>query len=315
MFNKLFNAFKKDSIPEPAIDLSLGYPRLQEFRNYLLKANYKAFESEYEPLSWDAKTALNEGIGLDPGMAPAIEKWVYSSPGYYTSNLFAGVSKTCLAWVARTSDLAANVDDNRAERFQQLLDEAFSHLSEADSINPADAEICARIIRVFMGLGVELEVVQGYFDAAIELVPNHLMAHLMMINYLTPKWRGSVEEMHAFANERYQQASSSLLIVLPLFAMVEEWVALGMGDEKEKYATCFSDAARNSEVISMYRSYKEEADGQLLVPYVYNYFAFILYKFEEQELFKELVGKINGHITVYPWAYIGVETNSRLLEL
>ncbi len=315
MFNKLFNVFKKDTIGAPAIDLSLGYPRLKEFTDYLVKGKYTAFETAYETVSWDAKTLLNEGIGLNAELAEVIEKWVESSPGSYVANLFAGVSKTCLAWVARTSAVANSVNEKRGEEFLQLLDEAFSYLSEADNINPEDAEICARIIRVFMGLGVEQDVVKGYFDAAIDLVPNHLVAHLMMINYLSPKWLGSVDEMHAFANKQYKQPVSSLLVALPLFAMVEEWLYLSMKNENEKVAAYFLDAGRKAAVIEMYHQYKEEDDGKLLIPYVYNYFAFLLYKFNEKALFAELVTKINGNLTVYPWAYIGVESNSQLTGL
>jgi len=71
MFNRFFKMFKKEADGQPAvtaaapIDLSFGYARLDEFKNYLLKAEYQTFESEYEKLSWDAKTLLNEGIGLN----------------------------------------------------------------------------------------------------------------------------------------------------------------------------------------------------------------------------------------------------------
>lgn len=59
------------------------------------------------------------------------------------------------------------------------------------------------------------------------------MAHLMMLNYLTPKWKGSVEAMHHFADTRYTETGSTLLIVLKLFAVTEEWLWYNMNNENE----------------------------------------------------------------------------------
>jgi hypothetical protein len=321
MFNKLFGFFRKDddnkpgSNSVPAIDLSLGYQRLDEFKTYLLKANYSSFETEYEKLSWDAKPLLNEGIALNETMAPVIEKWVAQRPDSYIALLFAGVSKTCLAWIARTAVRGAAVSEKRGMMFLSLLEEAHAHLTKADTINPDDAEICARMIRVCMGLGVDTNIVYSYFDAAAALVPNHLMAHLMMINFLNPKWRGSLEEMQAFATERREETGSSLLVTLQLFSIAEEWLYYDMNEEPEKKKAFFNQPALKAEVLALYNAYIEEADGSLLIPYVYNYFAFLFYKLNEKQQAAELIKKIPGKMTVYPWAYIGVESNTALQKL
>lgn len=239
-----FNKQDEAEIEEPAIDLSLSYPRLQEFSQLLLAAKYEAFEAAYENLTWDAKTLLNEGIGLNKRYANAIKSWVENRPTSYIANLFAGVCKTNLAWIARSSANASEVGQTQAERFISLLEDAYNYLSEADKLNPEDAEICARTIRVGMGLGIELNVMEGYFNAAIDLVPQHLITHLMMINYLNPKWHGSLEAMQAFAQDRLEEGGSSLLTVLPLFSITEEWLYYNMTDEHEKRKAFF----RNTEL-------------------------------------------------------------------
>ena len=315
MLNKLFKIFRKKEDDEPAIDLSLGYTRLNEFKEYLLQANYVLFEKEYEKLDWDAKTLLNEGIGLDKSFADIIEKWAKQNPGSYIARLFAGVSCTGLAWIARSAAAGKDVSASRAESFLELLEAAAAHLKAADELNAEDAEICARTIRVYMGLGVEKETVSGFFDAATDIEPNHLMAHLMMINYLTPKWRGSIEEMYEFANRRYEEAGSSLLVVLILFAITEEWKYYDMMDEKEKVVAFFKNGESKSVVMDLYAGYTEEDEGKLLIPYAYNYFAFLLYMFNEKDMARQAINKINGKITVYPWAYIGIENNKELLSL
>lgn len=315
MFNRLFKAFSSKGKDEPEIDLSLGYERTNEFKNLLIRGDYKTFEEQYDQLTWDARTLLNEGIGLNYACADSIDKWVNQKPNSYVAQLFAAVSSTNFAWIARTAARGADVSEARAERFFEWLEKAAEHLKLADELNPNDAEICARTIRVYMGLGIEKETVQTFFDAAIQIEPNHLMAHLMMINYLNPKWRGSMEEMYEFANNRYAETDNSLLVVLLLFAIAEEWKYYDMTDDTENRDSFFSNNELKSNIKQMYADYQESEDGNLLIPYVYNYFAFLFYQFDEKKIAREVIGKINGKITVYPWAYLGVENNKQLKSL
>ena len=314
MFNKLFKAFSKRK-DEPSIDLSLGYTRLNEFKTWLKEGNYASFEEQYDQLDWDARTLLNEGVGLDSSCSDNIEKWVKQRPESYIAQLFAGVSCTKLAWVARTAAAGADVSEARAQKFFEWLEQAADHLKAADELNPNDAEICARTIRVYMGLGVEKEVVQTFFDAAVQEEPNHLMAHLMMINYLNPKWRGSLEEMYDFANSRYSETNNSLLVTLLLFAITEEWNYYNMTDHNENADSFFKNEELKSTVKEMYADYTEADKGKLLIPYVYNYFSFLLYQFGEKELSKQAISKMNGKLTIYPWAYLGIESNKELQSL
>ncbi|HOZ77966.1 MAG TPA: DUF4034 domain-containing protein [Ferruginibacter sp.] len=315
MFRKLFSSFKKESVQPQAMDLSFGYHRYTEFVSFLQQNKYQQLEDAYEELTWDAKTLLNEGIGLNELLAADITRWVKQCPDSYIANLFAGVSKTRLAWIARTAAQANNVSEEAANKFFVLLEEAAAFLHTADEINPEDPEIAARIIRVYMGLGVEEETVTSYFDSAVSFQPDHLMAHLMMINYLAPKWRGSIEAMHAFADNRIQETGSQLLVTLKLFAITEEWLYYSMNGEDSRHSSFFSDAAIQEKIKTLYSNYREETEGALLIPYVYNYFAFLFWKIGDKEKAREIIGKIPGKMTVYPWSYIGVHSNDVLQKL
>lgn len=313
MFSKLFGGSKKSS--EPGIDLSLGYERLGEFKKYLSDKQYAVFEEEYNKLNWDAQTLLNEGIGLNKDCAPVIQQWVQQCPDSYVANLFAGVSQTCLAWIARTAAAAKNVSEENANKYFELLESAAQYLTRADEINPDDAEICARMIRVYMGLGVEEEPVMSYFNAGASIVPNHLMLHLMTINYLNPKWQGSLEAMHDFANQRMEETGSTLLVTLKLFAITEEWLYCNMNGDTKKHRQFFDDETLKATIQSLYDNYSEQANGELLIPYVYNYFAFLFWKTGNKTQARELIKKIPGKMTVYPWAYMDIESNQQLQNL
>lgn len=316
MFKKIFGLLKRDnSNGLPQVDLSLNYCRLGEFEGYLKNKQYQLFETEYDNVEWDAQTLLNEGIGLNRDYANSIKDWVQQRPDSYVANLFAGVSKTCLAWIARTSAIGASVSKKNAGIFFTLLEESADYLNRADELNSANAEVCARMIRVYMGLGVEKENTSSFFSAATGIVPNHLMAHLMMANYLNPKWGGSITAMHSFAEERNKVTGSSLLITLRLFAITEEWVYYDLNGEEKKHAQFFANTELKLSILKFYEDYKEEEDGKLLIPYVYNYFAFLFWMTDNKELARQLIKKIDKKMTVYPWAYIDINNNNQLLRL
>jgi hypothetical protein len=314
MFGKLFGSFRKEK-KEPELDLSFNYERSLDFKNYLRDGNYSNFEKEYENLSWDAKTLLAEGIGLNPAFENDIDNWKQKSPDSYISHLFAGISLTQRAWVARTAALGANVSEKRAQQFMDLLEAASQELKLADELNGEDAEICARIIRVYMGLGAEKEATFSFFHAAIQFEPDHLMAHLMMINYLTPKWRGSIEEMYAFAHERMEETGNPLLMVLLSFAITEERMYYDITDDKEKKDAFFKNEELRNSIHEMYKDFTEPENGKLLVPVVYNYFAFLFYQIDEIETARLLIRKTDGKMTIYPWAYLGISNYKKLLQL
>jgi Domain of unknown function (DUF4034) len=315
MFGKLFNIFPGNRKREPAIDLSLGYERLDEFKELLKQEKYQTFEKEYEELNWDAKTLLNEGIGLNPVFESIIDKWVSKRPDSYIARLFTGVSLTSRAWVVRTAALGKDVPDEKAEAFFELLEAAAGQLQIADELNEEDPEICARTIRVYMGLSVEKEKVMSYFTAACEFEPHHLMAHLMMINYLSPKWHGSIEEMHAFASNRLSETDNSLLVVLPLFAITEEWLYYSITGEEEKFNSFFKDSELKNKVVEMYEGFIENDEGSLLLAYVYNYFGFLFYMLGEHETARKIIAKTKGKITIFPWTYIDVKNTEELMNL
>jgi len=313
MFRKLF--FGKNDSSKDAFDLSLGYSRLQEFKDYLINRNFEIFEDTYESLNWDEKTLLNDGIGLNENLSEEVFNWVNQRPDSYVANLFAACMQTRLAWIARTAGLGINVSEKRAIKFAEYLESAFDFLKKADEINDADAEVCARMVRVCMGLGLENDVTESYFNAAVEIEPNHLMVHLFMINYLSPKWYGSIEEMHSFADNCMQKSNCTLLIVLKLFAIVEEWVYYDMINEKEKKKQFFADASTKKMVYDLYDKYYSPKEGTLMEPYVFNYFAFLFYMFNEKSLAHKLIEGIAQKGIIYPWTYIGVNDNLQLQNL
>lgn len=308
IFNKLFG--KKGT----GSDNSLGLPEIQKGLELLAANRYKELEHLYEHLSPDGKSLMLEGIAIPTQHAKQIDAWGINNPDSYVSQLWQGVSFTGRAWEARTASLAKDVSEKRAQIFFDYLERAYESLRNSLDILDNNPETCARMIRVMMGLSEDKETTYSYFDAAIETDPGHVATHMMMINYLNPKWKGSIEEMQQFAEERRSITGDKILTVLPLFSMVETQLYLEITEDPAA-PTFFNDPAISQKLLGYYQDFENASIQRPYSPLVYNYFSYLFYHCKLIDQFKDSRAKMKGHLTVYPWGYDGVDTVEALMRL
>jgi Domain of unknown function (DUF4034) len=314
VFSNLFNLFTTKK-PSERIDRSLGFVRINEFRNYLLTEAYDKFERGYDFLHWADRTFLVEGCCAEPEYADAIERWSKTHRESQQAHLFMGVMLTYRAWHIRTAQTADKLSAVQKTRFRDTLQIALEHLEFSDEVNPNDPEICARIIRVLMGLGAAEDIVERWFMAAKAMETNHLQAHIAMLTYLAPKWHGNSSLMYGFANKHYMASDKGILSVLPLYAMVEEWLFLGINGETEAHTHFFKEGYRRTYILQVQAKFIEYPETAALSPIFYNYLAFLLLQIGEPELVRAIAPNfVLDKMTEFPWAYIHVNTPPELVK-
>lgn len=314
MFTNFFNLFSTKK-PSERIDRSLGFVRINEFRNYLLTEAYDKFERGYDLLPWADRTLLIEGCCSEPEYADAIERWAKTHRESQQAHLFMGAMLTHRAWEIRTAQTADKVTMMQKERFRDMLQIALEHLEFADEVNPNDPETCARIVRVLMGLDAKEDIVERWFLSAKFMETNHLQAHLAMLTYLAPKWHGNSSLMHGFANKHYLASDKGILSVLPLFALVEEWVYLGISGAAQAHADFFKEGYRRTYILQVQAKFMEYPESAVLTPIFYNYLAFLLLQIGEPEIVRAIAPNFaTDKMTEFPWAYINVNTPAELVK-
>jgi hypothetical protein len=105
------------------------------------------------------------------------------------------------AWAARGGDYANTVTEEGWKLFGERLVEAESALAQAWTLNPKDPRIAIEMMAVELGQGRGRDVMELWFQRAMELDPNNYDACNAKMLYLEPKWYGSVEEMIVFGRE------------------------------------------------------------------------------------------------------------------
>lgn len=168
-----------------------------------------------------------------------------------------------------------------------------------------------------VGLGIDSDTTFSYFEAGKYFEPEHLHLHLMMANYLTPKWRGSIETLHSFAMEQYEGHPSSHLAVLPLFAIVEESVYYSIMNQRKEEKNVWQRKDYRSYVESLFQQYlhSKPSNAFVLSPIVFNYFSYVLYKQNQFSLAREAFNGLQNQLTTYPWQYEGIGTIQSLSKI
>jgi hypothetical protein len=120
-----------------------------------------------------------------------------------------------------TADLTS---DQQAFSMYDMADAAHGALAEAVAATPGDSAVHAFRMRAEMlARGVEggFETIVRDLDASPEA---NVLAELARLNYLAPKWHGSVAEMHAAADAAAANAPNASFLGLKARAFIEEWL-------------------------------------------------------------------------------------------
>ena len=98
-----------------------------------------------------------------------------------------------LAWKARGGNVASEVGDTAAARFERHLEEALVHLQAAAAADEADPWPMVWALRVAKGLGFSRGSADSWYAEGQRRSPRFAPLEAAMQSYLLPRWHGSVE--------------------------------------------------------------------------------------------------------------------------
>ncbi|OOC53611.1 MULTISPECIES: hypothetical protein [Nocardiopsis] len=141
--------------------------------------------------------------------------------------LLAGAARIIAAWEVRTGAWAKDVGRERFEKFQSMLPAAYEHLVHATNAAPDRPDALNHLQWFGMGAGMPRKDLDFLWERIIERDPWHYVSHHSRLQVLCRKWKGSHEEMFAFAREvaAYAHRGDPLLDLVPR-AHVERFIML-----------------------------------------------------------------------------------------
>lgn len=115
--------------------------------------------------------------------------------------LLQGEYYTQMAWLARGSGYANTVTPDGWKQFAKNLAMAEKTLTKAWQLDPEDPRIALRMMTVVLGQSGGRNQMELWFNRCMKLDPNDYDACDSKLQFLEPKWYGSVQDMLAFGHE------------------------------------------------------------------------------------------------------------------
>ncbi|MBY9065704.1 hypothetical protein K1X12_02265 [Hyphomonas sp. WL0036] len=151
----------------------------------------------------------------------------------------------------------------------------------------------------------------------------NVLAELARMNYLAPKWHGSVGEMHAAAETAMDGAPNASFLALKARAWIEEWLyQTAMNDEADEIAAfrakVKSDAFK-AEVGALDDEFRQRFNnGPELsfaeASFAHNNLAVLFVLFADKARLKPHLTAIGSHAAQTPWGYVAGRNVPRMID-
>lgn len=132
------------------------------------------------------------------------------------------------AWEARGSGFASSVTPQGQKDFHERLTAAKAALTEAWELEKLRADAPTEMLTVCMGLDGNRDEMEKWFSRAMAADPDNAKACIRKLEFLRPRWHGSMEEYLGFGWQCIRTRNAvGHLIWTPLLSMLAEAPVLG----------------------------------------------------------------------------------------
>jgi hypothetical protein len=238
-----------------------------------------------------------------------VDRWAAEEPTNPDAMLVRARSMIGRGWAVRGSGWASSVSRAAFHEFHRLLLMAIPLCHEAARLFPEDPTPWGQLMMIASPLGVDRANVERCWAEVTARSPFHREAHAIRLMYLCKKWRGSHEEMFAFAREAAATAPpGSPLHALPLQANAEwarwELTREPMHAHQTVYETWLNDSRFQAELDGALNRWFAVADGKHGLWYTdLNYLAYALNRAQRYDDARPVFEAIGPYFETLPWAW------------
>ncbi len=237
------------------------------------------------------------------------DRWCLDEPDNPDAVLMRARSLIARAWEVRGSGWAKSVGAGRFEEFHQTLLMAVPLCHRAARLAPQDPTPWAVLLLLITALGGSRSDFDRCWAEVIARDPFHREAHNFRLMYLCQKWRGSHQEMFAFARSVAAAAPpGSPLHILPVQANAEWglWVLdrEGIRAGQHVYRTWLQNPIYHAELDNALRRWFDVADRRHAMWYHdLNFLAYGLYRANRHAQARTVFEAIGPYAEEIPWIW------------
>ena len=191
-----------------------------------------------------------------------VRMWAAERPQSFFAQLNAGIFYANRAFAARGTGPAASVSSSQSRNLKQLSELATGYAQKAMALDGRSALPQNLLLTLAAATGqADGRTAQQWLQAATQVDPKTMAARISAVNYLSPRWGGSFEQlddMVAQANKALPAASTHYLqynVVLAKanhFEVIEKDKAKAASLYKQAKGMCDNSEAARSGIVRTY---------------------------------------------------------------
>lgn len=218
-------------------------------------------------------------------------------------------------WAHRLRGFATadRTSDTQVMDMAEMAAVAEDLLEAATDATPGDSALHGFRFRAMMLTGAPASAFEAATADLRTTGEANVLAELARMNYLAPKWHGSVGEMHAAAENAMDGAPNASFLALKARAWIEEWLYQTAMNDDEAEIAAFREKAKSD----AFRAEIAELDDQFRhrftagpelsfaeAGFAHNNFAVLLTLFRDKLRLKPHLSAIGATAFQTPWGYI-----------
>jgi tetratricopeptide (TPR) repeat protein len=217
-------------------------------------------------------------------MKAVLDEWTRTRPQSHAARMALGHFHLHLAWRARGTGWGSDVMPGQRRVFKEKLESAQVDLEKAYAMDPKDPNSADLLVNLSRARGLPREKMEDYYRQALAADPGHRGARANKLEFITPRWFGSEEEVEAFGREclkdsvKYPYAGR---VAIDVLEERESWAGIRARREHRPAAEVFKPNERWLTTQIVYEGILAHDPGDLHIRSRYAYWAHRLKKYRE----------------------------------
>ncbi len=167
-----------------------------------LKLSLEELQRDNDNPDWYRYAAYSlEGKGYNDEAVTLLKNWTQSHPENPNAWIQLAQLTLSLAWEARGTDWTRDVPPKALKLFKKRVEESLKYAQKAVDLTPHYGRAWGQLVAYGNAAELAKETMKDDFGKVLRLDPNDYEAYTVYMDYLNPKWNGSLKEMFEFARK------------------------------------------------------------------------------------------------------------------
>ncbi|MEV7860907.1 DUF4034 domain-containing protein [Streptomyces hirsutus] len=230
-------AFSASSLPPPDFEIASAFPEVVRLRQVAAAEGWASVRQYVDSLPQGTDRAFVVGVLTEvPGIEQLLRELIAKAPDDVFALTVLGSHEIGAAWEIRTEARAQDVSREQFAAFHARLAEAEKLLIRATALDPSHDAAWAERLNTARGLNLGQNEARRRYDRLAAHHPHHFTGQARLLQQLLPKWGGSWQAAHGFAQECLRRAPDGALNGgLVAEVHMEHWLDLPTDRERTEY--------------------------------------------------------------------------------